>query len=321
MADDAVSYYPPDLPLEIANVVTSAHTLDCSRLVGKRPKIVHREHLTTDGLPTPHGKRCDATDEQIAASLWSALEADAAKHCKGYARYKVTAHYSKPARGTGAESQSFDLEVGDPPIADHETKQRDGIIAELHSLLGARHKEYLELARETTNLCKAVGTMATGLAAAWSSVHESRAKVGEHALELKILENERDGERERMQIFSKTVVPMLNMLRGGKALPDDGSGKPEIVQVARKLGRSFTEQQLEAAARIMGSERLRELRDVDEAAQVMAIGAWLIGHARTEDLYGELREDQAPLVERLQLLLAKGGEEQQQTKALAGAVG
>lgn len=312
MADEPNSFYPPDFPVELANVVRGCHTLDAQRITSasKKNKIVARLNLKLGDEPTPHGKDPDMTCEEIAADLWGKIEADAKAHCKGFAKYKIVATYSKPKQGPTPEPASFEIECGDAPLLDRDGKVRDEILSECQTLLHARHREYLELARETTKLATAVGTMATGLAGAWSSVHESRAKGNEHVLEMKMLDNEREAERERIRMFQATVIPMLRMIQGkGSTKPtkDDGSGKPEIVQVARKLGRSLDENQLQAAAKLLGADRLRELRDVDEAADVMAIGAWLIGHENTEALYNELREDQAPLVLRLQELLVAGG--------------
>lgn len=316
MADDTISYYPADLALEIANIVTGAHTLDCSRMLGKRPKIVHREHLTADGQQCPHGKHPDATDEQLAAAIWSKLEDDANKHCKGFAKYKITAHYSKPARGTTAESQSFELEVGDPPLRSEADEQRSDFTAELRQAHKDRHKEYIELSREMTALAKAIGTMATGLASAWNNVHERESHSKEHALELKILENEREGERERMRLLQTSVVPMLQMLRGKGvlALGDGDADKPEIVRVSRKLGRSLTAEQLDTANRTLGADRLRELASVDNESDALGILAWLIAHPSTETLYNDLREDQVPMVLRLQELAAEAGEKREAEK-------
>lgn len=313
MADEPNSFYPPDFPVEIMNVARGCHTLDVQRITAgakKANKIVARLNLKCGDEPTPHGKDPDMTCDEIAADLWGKIEADAKAHCKGFAKYKIVATYSKPKQGPTPENASFEIECGEPPLRDRDGEVRDGILVELQTLLAGRHRETLELAREITKLAQAVGTMATGLAGAWSSVHESRAKGNEHVLEMKMLDNEREGERERMRMFQATVIPMLRMIQGkgaSKPAKDDGSGKPEIVQVARKLGRSLDEDQLQTAARLLGADRLRELRDVDEVADVMSIGAWLIGNDGTEALYNSLREDQAPLVMRLQELLVAGG--------------
>jgi hypothetical protein len=320
MAEEPISYYPPDLPLEIANIVIGAHTLDVLRLGAKpRPRTIGRVHLTCGGEPTPHGKRPDATDEQLAEEIWSKAEADAQKNCKGHAKYKIVATYSKPARGTTEEPKSFEIEVGDAPLADERT-QRDELLSESRQRERDKHREYLELCREVTGLAKAVGGMATGLATAWSSVHERESKSKEHALELAVLNADREGERERMRLLEKTVIPMLRVLQGkapALALGEADKDKPEIVRVARRLGRSLSAEQLDEAAELLGSDRLRELAAIDDASEVLAFMGWLIGHEHVLDLYGKLREDQVPMVDRLQTLVAEIGEKHGEQKALA----
>lgn len=310
MADETVSYYPPDLPLQITNVVTGAHTLDAKRL-GRKPKVVARELLKLGDDPTPHGKRPDnLTDEQLAASLWAKLEADAEKFCKGHARYTITAHYSKPKQGPAPEPESFEIEVGSPPLAGDEEREREGFTGELRQSLRDQHKFYLELLRESIQMAKAVGTMATGLAGAWNSVHERQLTSKEHALELKILDNEREGERERVALLSKLVMPTLRLLQGKAqlALGPGDEDKPEIVRVARKLAATFTEEQWASAAEKLGSDRLRGLASVETEPEVLAIGAWLFANSGTEAVYNELRDEQVPLVGRLQELAHEAGE-------------
>ena len=323
MADEPISFYPPDLPLQIANVIEGAHTLDVHRLGGKGKRIVAREHLTVDGQPTPHGKHPDRSDEEIAAAIWEKASADAEQHCKGFARYKAVAIYNKPPRGFAADAKFFEFEVGDPPLRTVDEAHRDSIIVEMNSLLAARHKEQIELLRETTKLAEAVGKMATGLASAWSSVHEKANEDKQHTLELAVLNSEREGERERMRLFEKSLVPMLRLLqgkRGGQlALTEGESKQPEIVRVARKLGESLTVAQLDYAAKVLGRDRLRELASVENEAEVLALTSWLFDcdEAKVLDVYGQMRDDQVPMVDRLQELAAEAGEKHGEQKQLA----
>jgi hypothetical protein len=320
MAEEPNSFYPPDLPVEITNIVTGAHTIDAQR-IGKKPRVVARVKLTTGDEPTPHGKRPDnLSDEEIAAELWGKCEADAQKNCKGFARYKIVATYSKPKQGPTPDPQHFEIEVGDPPLRDRDGEIRDGVLGELQTLLSGRHREYLELMRESTKLATAVGTMATGLAGAWTTVHQKQSEGREHMLELAVLNSERESERERMRLFEKSVVPMLKLLQGKRAplaLGEADSDKPEIVRVARQLGRSLTAEQLERTAKILGADRLRELATIEEEADLLGLTGWLfaIDESKVLDAYGILRDDQIPMVEKLQNWAADEGERHAASKA------
>ncbi len=320
MADEPVSYYPPDLPLQVTNVLEGTHTIDAKRL-GKKPRVVARIKLTLGDEATPHGKRPDnLTDDQIAAELWSKLEADAEKHCKGHARYEIIAVKSKPRSGPTPDNDTFELEVGDAPSReDRDADHRGDFLAELRQAHRDRHREYLELCTQTTKLAQAVGSMASGLAGAWNSVHARESDSKEHALEMKIIDTEREGERDRIRMLEKSVLPQLSRMLRAKApalaLGEGDADKPEIVRVARKLGKSFTMEQLDSAAKILGSDRLRELASCSEAAEVLAIAAWLIAHEKTEQVYDLLRDEQGPMVERLQELAIEEGDKRDREKA------
>lgn len=311
MDEQPTSYYPSDLPLQLADLLTSAHTIDVRR-VGKGGSTIHREHLTCDGKVVQHDGRSDLSDEQLAAICYNAAEAHADAHHKGSGRYRLTLTYAKPPRGFPTKARSIEFQVGDAEETT-DANVRSDLLAQMVNLWKLMGQEHIHLIRETTKLASVVSTMVGSLATANAALTERERAIARESEEGKMVREQSERSERRERMVMKMVMPLVQGLMAGKAAfgiagAPATSSYSALVSNARALGSSMTPEQLAAAGRIFGAgatERLAELRDSTIDADVLAFGLWLFEQPIevTLSFYEQLSDEQRVAAERLQSMI------------------
>lgn len=292
---------PTDLTLEIANLpVTGAHTLDVLR-GGPKGRIVGRVQLTVGTEPTPHGERPDMADDLIADQLWSIATRDCESLKREHGKYVVKASYTKGRSGPAPEPRTFELVVGDPATTT-EKEQRLDLIAEMRNERRVMFEQVVASAGAIAKLAAAFTGMVSSVADAIGSLSQREREAAQGGLESKILDNERESERERMRLFQSVAVPLLGKLAGAASGEIAGAAAPAIVGLCRKLGATFTEEQLANAMRIFGADRLREMAKVQHEGEAYDVVAWLYSQPGEKiiAIYNALSDEQVPLAVELQ---------------------
>lgn len=311
--EDTVAFYPAELPADIDDIITGAHTLDVRRMQ-KGNRIVHRVQLTIEGKAVAHGQRTDRATVDIASEIWAKASDDANNLPRQSCRYRITATYAAPARGTSAEPRSFEMQVGDSFEADERTQRQD-FLSELRAERRELWTNHMTLMRETTRIAQTVGTIANGLAEAIGKLAERERELNESGLEREALRNANENDRQKMQMLQKTMAQVLAMMKArGVKLPGSGaepaapaeSPAPtqthRIVGIARTFGRSLSAAQKALARTRFGSSRLEDFAEVDAPEEVMQVCAWLYNQNQSDTLavYDTLSQSQGELAAELQ---------------------
>jgi hypothetical protein len=306
---------PPDLAADLGEILKSAHTLDCMRQ-GKGQRIVGRIPLTFEGNPVAHGQRTDANLDELVMHAYGFCERDAIANRKGSCLYRLRASYCAGRGGFAAEGRSVELQIGEPPEEEEATDRRARfeLLTEMRSERRVLFEQHIKLLATTTAMAASVSTMATGLATAFGAVWEKERAVAEAGIDRAVLQAETDSSRERWRMLEKMLLPTLGLVRAKlgvpeaiavAALPAASGASSELVTLARKLGGSLSAEQLEVAARELGSSsRLRDLSTVESDGDTLATLSWLFERDMTPlmRVYATLTASQVPIVERLQAL-------------------
>lgn len=314
--------YPVELPAQIAALLTSAIAIDVRR-AGRGRKagnFVERIPLRLDDGMVTHNKRTDASDEEIAALVWTSCTNDAHARCGGSQLYRVTFEYAKPRTGPSPSSRTIDVQVGEPEEDDEGLDRRQR--REWHAEIISNHRSmfdcHIKLLEQTTKLAKAVSDMAIGLVGAHESIASREREQASSVLEHKLLDSERASDAEKMDLLKQFIGPTLALVRAKLGItetvvpqPGDDPAWPEIVKVSRAFARSLTTAQLDTARRCFGTtSELEALRDVTTEAD--ALRALATFYARPQgaivEVYFTLDPTQQSHAETLQRLTAEAGD-------------
>lgn len=315
----AAGFAPPELTAEIAALMDNAISVELRREAPGKRRVVWRTVLQRDGRVVVHGTRPDWSDEQIAAELWSRAESDADDNSSGSGRYKITVCYAKPFKGPTATPATLPLVIGSGGDANNEAVHRFDLIGEMRAERRELFTQHCALMREGVRMAQAVGNMATGLANAFSQIHEKTREVAAETENRAMVRVAQDSERERMRMFEKVLLPTLQIVRAKMGLPAEASQpavSSGILDTAHRLGKSLSASQRDTVRAKLGP-RFLEIEHVADENDLLSLCTWLFGSDMDGLLavYATLDDAQTPLVEQLQQWAVDRGDEHERSQA------